>query len=250
MKDQELNAKLTPAARDALDELVQDFRTQTLVNAAESAARETGEVREISVRDILTGVNASRIRRPQRNLWRQALKIYVVLGVLMVIGGLGYLVYRNLNIRSDEPSQVAFITALAGVIASAVASLMLRVIPSRFGLISEDSGRDEPRRTELLSEYLSIWPKIELTARDIVASKLGESQAKKPLSSLFRELQELGVLAPDDQNKLKDLLNKRNKIVHSGEPLGEIELKRAVDEAGKLLSKMRRLSFNAPNIEF
>jgi len=247
MKDHELTDKLTPAAGEALDELVEDFRTQTLINAAKSAARDTGEVKEISVRDILTSVNLSqlRLRKTWPTLMERLLTAYSVLGTILTIGGLAYFAYKNVAFKQDETNRWVLSVIVVGATLAVFPILMRRLKFFPFSFATGERADGPSKTTELLTDYLLIWPKIELTARDIIASQLGESSAKKPLSMLINELQQSGILSLEDEEKLKELLNTRNKIVHGVPELGLDQLQNSISEAQKLLSKMKRRSFNS-----
>jgi predicted RNA-binding protein len=249
MKVPELEKKLTPAAREALDELVEDFRNQTLLSAAKSAARAGVEVTEISVRDILDSLNKLQLRRTQRLPTQLAsfLRFYVFLGIIFTLLGFGFFLYRSISI-GDIRENKSLIGAVAFGLLVSASSFILRRWGSEWlvHLVALPSPSETRSRTsDLVGEYLLTWPKIELAARDLVASRLGESSANKPLSLLLSELQDLGILKREEKTKLRDLLGIRNRIVHAGKEVDLAEIEVSLNDAEKILSKLRSQSSNS-----
>ena len=83
MENNPLESKLTPAAKEVLIEMVEDYRLQLLKEANKSASDITGEVREISVRDLLETLQ--KLESPKTNkrasLFERVLITYAFSGI-------------------------------------------------------------------------------------------------------------------------------------------------------------------------
>src|SRR2546426_664392 len=104
----QLRDKLTPAAQEALNELVEDYRNQVVLSAAENASRLTGEVREISVSDLLGAMpntGAPRVPRPTAVIDR-VLNVYQTVGLIAAILGFGWFMARDIVIGLEPQRQL------------------------------------------------------------------------------------------------------------------------------------------------
>ncbi len=129
---QELDSKLTPAAKQALDELVADYRDQLLLGAADSASR-LGELHEISVHDIMAGLNRQQDRlfgRTASNVER-ILRLYVVGGFLLGVTGLVAFSVREILSGSGFQEQLFLLTAMGGLLLAAMSYFLLWTRKSR-----------------------------------------------------------------------------------------------------------------------
>lgn len=242
-KRQELDTKLTPAAKQALDELVADYRDQLLLGAADSASR-LGELREISVHDIMAGLNRQQDRVFGRTGTRieRILRLYVVGGFLLGVIGLVAFTAREILIGRGFQEQLFLVAALGGLLLSAMSYFLLWSRKSR-GTASLLRSKLSEFGPGDYGSYLVLWRDIELALRRAAAVRLGESAANAPLSGLLDILGREQVLSSDDQLRLRRLLNLRNSIAH-GRPgtEDEDEIANAARDAERLLSRIRSLS--------
>ncbi len=240
---QDLETKLTPAAKQALQELVDDYRDQLLFGAADSASR-LGDLREIAIHDIMASLNTqqSRLFRRKGSAVDRLLRIYMRAAVLLGLIGLGAYMVKEMVTGRGFQEQLFLLMALAGLSLSGMAYLMLN-------LRTGSGPRGLLRRPELdigpgdYGSYLALWSNLELALRRAVAVHLGESVADVPLSRLLDHLQEGRVLSAEDQLRLRQLLHLRNTIAHGlpgdAKP-GELAL--AAREGARLLERLRSLS--------
>jgi hypothetical protein len=237
----ELDTKLTPAAKQALDELVDDYRNQLLLGAADSASR-LGDLQEIAVHDIMASLNRqqSRLFGRTRSLADRLLRVYLLGGVLLGVTGLGAFVVKEILARRAFEEQLTLIMALAGFCVSAMAYLMLYVRKSRGSgyLLRRPESEFGPGD---YGSYLGLWRDIELALRRAVAVRLGESSANTPISGLLDRLE--GVLSIDEQVRLRQLLQVRNSIAHGQRgAVTEGGIALAARDAERLLGRLRSLS--------
>jgi len=236
MEPRELEEKLTPAARQAIDELLRDYRKELLLVAQDSAARATGEVREISVSDITAGVNrlGGRFPRYPRTFVERLTQLYYRTGILIgVVGILYYVVKHGINFPSlaREPEIVASISGflLAGI------AFLVRNTKMGVRLIRVLAPSPERDSVRFVGEFLARWRDLELAVRNLATRRLGESMATAPFSNLLRQLMLEGVLKEEEEASLRNLLRLRNKVLHEGMPISSQETFAALREVESLL---------------
>jgi hypothetical protein len=241
MKEGTNESKLTPAAREALEEFVQNYKDQLLRSASRSAGNLTGEVREISVRDIFEAISTTQSKaldaRTRKRAWLWL--ALTLVGVTYSITGIALFGSESSTSIIKEPFFQIIIFGLTITLLGSILSFAhLRRRPS--GLLEWPfKGTDEQQTKELSFMFLEKWRAIELEARNLVSQKLGESRAMMPLSHLLDELGMRGVLSEDDHLTVRRLLNKRNEILHQEPDLPRSELVSLIKKADELLDRIR-----------
>jgi hypothetical protein len=235
----QLDSKLTPAAKQALEELVHDYHEQLLIGAAESAER-FGELREISVHDIMAGMGRqqSRLFGTTGNQVERMLR-WNMLGVV-VGGGMAAV---SLVLMRTSPNAI-LVWQMGGVLIamSAGSYAMLLIMKLRRTPLMLRGRRQEFDQEGDISS-LALWRDLEIAIRRAAAVQLGESGAAGSISKLLEQLGRTDLLAPQDQDALKRLLALRNAIAH-GRP---VELDRAsvrdtLRQGARLLERLRTAS--------
>ena len=244
MNNFNFDEKLTDAAREALKELIEDYRNQVLLSAAENASRLTGEVREISVHDLLRGVRSAGAEPGSREsgVFDRLLNVYALVGIVTGMAGLGWFAVRDLSVGLDPQRQIPLLIGFAGLGIAALSFVMLRLRQVR-GLVWPFSMHEMSLSTAsssaLTGQFIARWQQIELALRSIVGSQLGESVANEPLSALVSRLRNESTLGEDDVIRLRRLLETRNAVVHKGLAAPESDLQASLREAERLLAKLR-----------
>ena len=243
MHNKKLDTELTPAARQALDELVQDYRDQILLAAGRAASSPAGEITEISVRDILDAVSAPESRRPplpvRRKIFADILRAYAIGGVAIAVLGLGFLLLKDVAYRLDPTGRQVLYLSIAGLLLAFVSYMLLGVQASRGQHRSKAWTMPDQRIADLSVQYLRKWQQIELAARNHVATAQGESSARVPLSVLIARLSAAQVLTPQDVERLRSLTTMRNGIVHQAMEPDRSRLETAITEADEILAKIQ-----------
>jgi uncharacterized protein YutE (UPF0331/DUF86 family) len=239
MEKLDLDRQLTPAARQVLDELVSEYRNQILLGARESASELTGEVQEISVHDIIEGVNRRRTDYPGGVSGELDEWLYKLIGIVVGLVGLSVSLYLGLA-RSLEPElRIALFTSFLGFGTAGLVYFYSKVKKSR-QLRSELKSSLEQIASGYSLSFIKKWQLIEMTIRDLVASRFGESSADEPISVLIVMLHQDGVLDQKDGIILKDLLSARNKVLHEGLEIERDEFEMLSRYADRILSKLRK----------
>ncbi len=239
MERDALEAKLTPAAKQALQELMEDFRAQVLRGAAQSAAAFQGEVREITVRDIVASSTQNLLgaRRWRATGLEWVLNSYAILGAVFGIASVFYTLY----LRDSAPSvqRIALQFSIMGMSLALFATLLLIIRNRRlrrqmpevsFPGFSYSVG-------ELGPAFVMRWPQLELALRSMAAVHLGESSATAPIGLLIQELSKKGTLTMEDASNLRSLLEIRNRVLHEGVQLSRDEYDSAIKRTEAIIQK-------------
>ncbi len=240
MKNSELDEKLTPAAKQALDELISDYRNRVLIGAKESASNLTGEAQEISVHDILASVNRNQTKRTsslQRSM-EMFFRLYVVLGLIIGSGGVLFFLYQGVFPTLGYEQRLALMLSFGGFMISAISYAFLKLRGSRAATLPDLQEMNESRKAGYSMLFIRRWQDIELAARSLVASRLGESSAKAPVSLLISKLRQDEILNADDEARLREFLTLRNKILHQGVEINREQFEQASKDADRILTKM------------
>lgn len=249
MNTQEIETQLTPAAKVALNELVEDYRQQLLLNAARTAARATGSVEEISVRDIVASAERysteTKFGVPIRR--RKYLYITAIVGLMYMIAGIAYWFYTSTQISHSQ--LVGLTVAVVGAVLSLVSYLLARTTKERFtdyffSLRSAVEPLDfDTQNAEL--QLIKRWTTLELLSRDLLASLLGESRANISLSQVMNFLAEKNIWDKQDYYDAIKLLEMRNSILHKGSSYERSEVAKAMAVLERLIRKIEAHTKNA-----
>lgn len=240
MNKSELEDKLTPAAEETLKGIVQDYRNKILLTSAASASISLGEVREISVSDIIRSVRST--SRPawseSRDLLETILKFYVGVGFILVGVSIGFLSTDGLLDVTDKSQQLIQLLGLSGVSIGGISYLFLQFRFMRKILAYKYFSNYRKDDTELVAVYISKWQQIEAALRNYVSVHFGESLAESPVSILAARLLHEKTLSEADATQLKKLLQTRNRLVHKGIDMDHKELEESVRQADRILGKL------------
>jgi hypothetical protein len=242
MKENLLETKLTPAAREVLDELVDDFKHQLLNSAAESASSISGEIREISIRDILKGLETTQLRHQAKKLAKgeRVALLYAGIGLMLLILTTVFEVFGEsfLPLNSSFSSLIGLIGITTALTALFMLLWLRRRELSDIFLSSRDAVRLEASDYSMV--FVRKWRELELEARAFVSDQFGESRANIPIPELVNYLHKGEVLSIADEKIFMNILRLRNTVLHKGEELSQAQYLAAIKDADNLLSKIRK----------
>lgn len=217
MNDNFVEDKLTPAAQEVMSEVVDEFKNRLLNEANKNASDITGEVKEISVRDILEALQKLEspiILKRSRRL-ETYLSIYTLTGILMAVVSYIYV----MMFPSGALVDFFEIFILVGLVLSFMSILIFSVKSLQKISIGplEISKKDEDFDTKDYSmHFVLLWSEIELLSREIVSYYIGESNVDNlALRELMSTLLKFDVFSAPDANEFLRLLDERNFVVHS-----------------------------------
>lgn len=236
----DLRSKLTPAAEQALQEIVNEYSTQILTRAGESSSEIGGEIREISVRDLIEGLHRTQIRARGRTptFTDRVLRMYAFAGFAIGVTGLvGYTM-----IRFAQSGSMESLFLLVGVIGGAMAIVSL--LSSYLKLWPSSHRAYQPAPESLGEEraigFLKAWSELELSMRSAVSAALGESAADRPVGELLRALGNTSTLSASEIKQLNSLLMTRNALVHGSARLRAEDVDSAIETARKLKPRIEQ----------
>jgi len=235
---QESEEVLTPAARQLLEELVDDYRAQLFAFAEASASRLTGDVREVSVHDVLAGLD--RVQR--RPIGRRSVKVerlllaYAVTGAMLMVASVTFWLLQYSWDLANLEQRLPLMIGAAGSIIFLTSVLAIRLRNLRTVELETSVGQTTGEDNELI--FVTLWRDIEISLRQAAASELGESASSGPISALLEAVVRSGRLTKDDGQTLRRLIAVRNKIVHGVAKFSEDEMQTAIREAYQILKKL------------
>lgn len=230
--DNNTNSKITKASSEILETLVEDYRTQLIKKAEKTAIDHTGEIIEISVRDILSAYenfNKPDVN-PKRILYKRVSLVYGVIGVVAVLVE----IIRSFNISLEDS-----LFGLTGIV-MIIFSLFLYI---RFDILNLRNQRKsrvyEPRDSDLSFEFVKLWRDIEIESKAAIASQIGETEViQMSIREIIDHLLDFNILDENDRDTYFDILEARNQIVHSQEVFRENELAKLYSQADETMKKL------------
>lgn len=246
MERKDPESSLTPAARKVLEELVDGYRSEILLQAQRSASRWGGDYHEVSVHDVITALDSVRADRLGVRPSSQDRTLMLLAGGGAAAGILALVYYaftRLIKTSSSllSPENLALYTGIVGLYTALVAAFVQRLRRRRLlrgTTISSDAESDDFQALELA--VVQRWRDIELRLRDMAAAKHGESASAVPLSRLIETLFRDGALSPSDNDVIRRLLELRNSVLHERAAIPRQELVGALKAADQLLEHLGR----------
>lgn len=227
-----LETKLTPAAKQVLHELITEYREHLLFNAAESAER-LGELREISVHDIIAGTsnNYKQMFNTRQTIYDRIIKIYYVLGQALSMSALSIFIYLRL-VQGYEGIPPTLLAMICVGLAMSLITYILRLkrkARSASVLLNRSNTVSEENKDEM---FVTLWRDLEVALQRKAAIYLGESVASNSISTVINELTESELLSEKDRVLLIQILKMRNLIAHGSANLGSMD-REAINELAR-----------------
>lgn len=228
-----LEERLSPAARLALEELLEDVRAEILARAASRAAG-TGE---ITVTDIVTSAEAVQRRSElaRRSLLERVMVVYAGLGITIAMAAFAFGF-------ADDFTMPVTLTASTGLALALVAVLTTTFLQLRHGRRMLSSIEQARIESPLLAtaHFLNGWNDLEVMAREVIARELGESRAGEPLSRIVRQLADMQVLSEEEIANFRSLLELRNALVHGKQEPDPAAMNDAIRRTQELQHRLSR----------
>ncbi|TSA26423.1 MAG: hypothetical protein D4R67_07760, partial [Bacteroidetes bacterium] len=113
-----IEQQLTPAAKDALENAITEYKNSILEKASEISSEITGNVKEISIRDIMEAVDRYYLRKKRSEFYELKQKRYSLLlamaGAIYAIAGL--IIYFVQNRKVSFNTDLGIIITISGII--------------------------------------------------------------------------------------------------------------------------------------
>jgi hypothetical protein len=213
MNNNSYKSKLTPAAKEVLNEVVEDYRLQILKEANLYASDVTGEIREVAVKDLLHALQ--KLDSTKDNTKTAKIKfiliVYVFFGVLTSFLAAVYTQFSESHLLD-----------LFGLVGSLLAliSFVLYINYTKpnltIGSLSISTKANRLNKEQYSRLLIMQWRKIEILSKDVLSNIIGESEVDNlSLRVLMTYLEKFKIFNPDELNIYLELFRKRNKVTHS-----------------------------------
>lgn len=241
--EKDIEARLTPAAKAALESYLADTRAEIL-NAARAISASLSDYAEIGVSEVLQAVNSQRESDKQRasELRLERLRLLTAtaatLGLILFVAGVVTYAFQFIRSSNWVHSWAAVsISAGLAVFASAFSLYFVTATTRRVRLAEKSSERQEQRS---LGEFLLRWSEFNRAVDLFVAKRFGESAANPGLGRKLMLLDDHNIFTPEDTAEVKRMYNMRNRLVHgtSDDQPTQEQVQNALVELVKLQNKL------------
>jgi hypothetical protein len=230
-----IESSLTPAARQVLDEILNDYRREVLLHSRESAARLTGDVREIAVHDVVNALDQMR-RRGLRNRSISCERVLIrslIVGCAMAISLVLFI--RVFGI-TDSTAVLDFILGLTLGVSSGCLAALIAVRRRRLPVLMRSE--NECVESDDSARLLLVWAEIEQRLRALAASQFGESAASRPLSTIIQELVDKSLVDESESRDITTVLRARNAVAHGQLNLRTSAIRHLLNVSARLATRL------------
>lgn len=239
MNNENIYSKLTPSAKEALNELTEDYRISLIEKAYTIAQERNTANREISLRDILEAQQPSKEIVEKEKYLEYKKKRWTMLlsfsGAIYAIAGI--LIYLFQNKKFTLENDFGLIIAILGVLITLVAFLYGQLISRRY-LFSKTETISRTYSNIDSYDIVKRWQIIEQLTTSIMKSNNISDSKSNSINLVIRYLTENFTTSEEEYMKIRELLQTRNKILHEGYNLSDNEKKQFIDIANNLIEKL------------
>ena len=238
MNNDNIYSKLTPSAKEALNELTEDFKNILIEKAYTIATERNTANREISLRDILEAQQPSQQTIEKQKYFDYRRKRWTMLisfsGAIYAIAGI--LLYLFQNKKFSIENDLGLVIAIIGVLLTLLAFLYGQLLSNRQYLSSQKSIN---QFTEIDSyDIVKRWQIIEQLTVSIMKEKNISDSKSNSVNQVIKYLTDNFTNSETEYLNIKQLLQSRNKILHEGYNLNDTEKKKYVEIADTLIEKL------------
>lgn len=236
MINENIYSKLTPSAKETLNELSEEYKSSLVEKAFTIAQERDTANKEISLRDILEAKQPLQRDIEKRTYFDNRRKRWTILisfsGAIYAVAGL--LIYLFQNKKFSIENDLGLIIAIVGILLSLVAFLYGQLISK--SSISTRTFTTAYTTTSDNYEIVKRWHVIENLAKKLMTET--DKEMSKSVSFLIRFLSHK--IAKNEQEflKIRELLQLRNKILHEQYNLSDNERKEFLYFADDLIERL------------
>lgn len=241
MSNDNIYSKLTPSAKEAINELTEDYKNALLEKAFTIAKEKNTSNKEISLRDILEAQQPSQEAIDKQKYIDYRRKRWTMLisfsGAIYAIAGI--LIYLFQNKKFSIETDLGLIIAIVGILLTLVAFLYGQLLSKRQFFAntttttisySNMDGHDIVKRWQIIEQ---------LTTSIMKTNNIGDSKSNS-VNQVIRYLADNFTTSEKEFLTIRELLQIRNKILHEGYNLSDNEKKQYIEIADNLIEKLER----------
>lgn len=242
MTNENIYSKLTPSAKEVLDELIEGYRDSLIEKAYALASERDTANREISLRDILEAQQpiekSIKTRKDYLEYKRRRWTILISFsGAIYATAGLLLYLYQNKKFSIE--TDLGLIIAVIGIMITVLTFLYGQLFSMR---------QQSSKSISIKNNYTNIdnydivkrWQLIEqLTTSIMKSNNIGDSKTNT-VNQVIRYLTENFTSSEKEYMAIRELLQARNKILHEGYNLSDAEKRQYIEVADSLIDKLEK----------
>jgi hypothetical protein len=232
MINENIYSKLTPSAKEAIDELSEQFKENLLEKAYQIATDRDTANKEISLRDILEANQTSdRLRILDKVEFKRKRLLTTVSFSGIIYATAGFIIYLYQNNKFSLDKDIGLIIAVVGLLITLFAVFYSQLISRRYIL-------DNLKSTDTSDNFdlVKRWQLIESLAKKLMSD--ADQKESSSVSFLIRFLSHRVAKDEKEYLKIKDLLQLRNKIIHEQYRPSTSEKREYIDFADELIKRL------------
>ena len=238
MIDEKIYEKLTPSAREAINELTEEFRENLMSKAFMIAQERETSNKEISLRDILEAKQPfGKLMEKEKDEYRK--KRWTVLisfsGAIYAVAGI--LIYLFQNNKFSIENDLGLIIAIIGILFSLIGFLYGQLISKRY-LFSKTVSRTPTFSDSSDYEIVKRWQVIETLAKQLMTEADQKESKNNSVGFLIRFLSHKVAKNEKEFLKIRELLQTRNKILHEQFKVNELQRNEFLTFANELIERL------------
>lgn len=227
------NDKLTPSAKEALDEILIEIKNELLKKANSIAQKELTADKEISLRDIMNAreelFKAKTIREKTDYKRKRFTTIISLTGALYTIIGIFIYVYQNQSFALEN--NIGLIMAFAGILVILMGFMYTQILFRRKDQLNYEKEINTVDDFELVKR----WQTIEKLTSKLMRKKGFDENESKSISGIINFLSH--EFKSDELHiQLRELLQIRNKILHEDIKIEKNEKQNFIKTSDKIIS--------------
>lgn len=241
------NDKLTPSAKEALDESLVELHNLLIEKANTLAHKENTAEKEISLRDILQAKEElfkAKLDKEKADYRKKRWMTLITLtGALYSIIGIIFYIYQNkeLNLATD----MGLLMAFAGVLIIFFGFTYSQFWSRRRELVKY---KDELNFSDAADDFeiIKLWQIIEKSGSNLMRQQGFDANKSKSIYDILKFI--ANELKSEKLNMdLKLLLSIRNRILHEGITLSKHEKQKYIEISNNIISVLEEVENKARN---
>jgi hypothetical protein len=245
-KENESSVSMSPAARLALEETIEEFRADLETRILLAASAQGTTTRPATARDVAEAFNQLMQGATDGSDQERFRKIYrtflsVLTGTYFVVGAI---IFITLLVR-DSLTFRDYSLTFSGLLMGTVVTVTFLDLEAPILRLIRRVSRPKPSSiTGTRAGLIIRWMEIEETMRERLSEEIGESRVPKDIKNLISRFSSAANLSPADQDDLSLALRARNQAAHHRDVTQE-DIDKAAEASLRLLKKIKNINLSA-----
>lgn len=241
MNKELIYSKLTPSAKEAINELTESYKDTLLEKAFTIANERDTASKEISLRDILEAQQTEKFvndKSKQNDYKRRRWTMLIALSGATYAAA-GIIIYLLQNKKFSLDTDLGLIIAIIGILLSLIAFIYGQLISKRQLYVSELKLEMNNPSIDTF-DIVKRWQIIEQLTMSIMKSNNKTDTKFNSVNQVIKFLTDNFAKSDEDYLKIRQLLQARNKILHDGYVLTDYERDQYTQIADDIIDKLEK----------